>query len=59
MASWKAKPRFPKILRQFSDRPQAIALIEELENFSGDVAQRVMSGEASCSLLLALESLEG
>lgn len=32
-----------KTLRKFGDRPQAIALIEELESFSGDVAQRVMS----------------
>ncbi|UZJ54012.1 hypothetical protein CBS101457_003332 [Exobasidium rhododendri] len=32
-----------KTLRRFSDRPQAIALIEELESFSGDVAERVMS----------------
>lgn len=32
-----------KTLRKFSDRPQAMALIEELESFSGDVAQRVMS----------------
>lgn len=33
-----------RILRRFSDRPQAAALIEELENFSGQVAQRVMDG---------------
>lgn len=32
-----------KTLRKFSDRPQAMQLIEELESFSGDVAQRVMS----------------
>ncbi|CAD6985935.1 unnamed protein product, partial [Tilletia controversa] len=30
------------ILRRFSDRPQAIALIEELESFSGDVEQQIM-----------------
>jgi acyl-CoA-binding protein len=34
-----------KTMRKFSDRPEAMALIEELESFSGDVAQRVMSGE--------------
>lgn len=33
-----------RILRRFSDRPQAAALIQELENFSGQVAQRVMDG---------------
>lgn len=33
-----------RILRRFSDRPQAAALIEELENFSGQVAQRLMDG---------------
>ncbi|SPO31723.1 uncharacterized protein UTRI_06571_B [Ustilago trichophora] len=33
-----------RILRRFSDRPQASSLIEELENFSGQVAQRVMDG---------------
>ncbi|SPO40491.1 uncharacterized protein PSFLO_05973 [Pseudozyma flocculosa] len=33
-----------RILRRFSDRPQAAALIEELEAFSGQVAQRVMDG---------------
>lgn len=33
-----------RILRRFSDRPQASALIQELENFSGQVAQRVMDG---------------
>ncbi|PWY98663.1 ACBP-domain-containing protein [Testicularia cyperi] len=33
-----------RILRRFSDRPQAVALIQELENFSGQVAQRVMDG---------------
>ncbi|KAK0568546.1 hypothetical protein OC861_001876 [Tilletia horrida] len=32
------------ILRRFSDRPQAIALIEELESFSGDVEQQIMDG---------------
>ncbi|CEH14405.1 acbp-domain-containing protein [Ceraceosorus bombacis] len=32
-----------RTLRKFSDRPMAIALIEELESFSGDVADRVMS----------------
>ena len=33
-----------RILRRFSDRPQAASLIQELENFSGQVAQRVMDG---------------
>ncbi|EST06797.2 Acyl-CoA-binding protein, ACBP [Kalmanozyma brasiliensis GHG001] len=33
-----------RILRRYSDRPQASALIQELENFSGQVAQRVMDG---------------
>ncbi|KAN0062368.1 hypothetical protein ACQY0O_005250 [Thecaphora frezii] len=33
-----------RILRRFGDRPQAAALIEELEAFSGQVAQRVMDG---------------
>ncbi|KAL9935218.1 hypothetical protein V8E36_005566 [Tilletia maclaganii] len=32
------------ILRRFSDRPQAIALIDELESFSGDVEQQIMDG---------------
>lgn len=34
-----------RILRKFGDRPQARELIEELETFSGDVAERVMRGE--------------
>ncbi|KAJ1032824.1 hypothetical protein NDA18_001548 [Ustilago nuda] len=33
-----------RILRRFSDRPQAAVLIEELENFSGQVAQHLMDG---------------
>ena len=33
-----------KILRRFGDRPQAISLITELEEYSGDVAEQVMSG---------------
>ncbi|SNX87961.1 uncharacterized protein MEPE_06672 [Melanopsichium pennsylvanicum] len=33
-----------RILRRYSDRPQAASLIQELENFSGQVAQRVMEG---------------
>ncbi|KDN45608.1 ACBP-domain-containing protein [Tilletiaria anomala UBC 951] len=33
-----------RTLRRFRDRPQAMELIEELENYSGDVAERVMSG---------------
>ncbi|PWN30572.1 ACBP-domain-containing protein [Jaminaea rosea] len=33
-----------RTLRKFGDRPQAIELIEELEAFSGDVAERVMRG---------------
>lgn len=35
-----------RTLRKFADRPQARALIEELEAFSGDVAERVMRGES-------------
>lgn len=38
-----------QILRRFADRPQAMALIEELESFSGQVAQRVMDGETRLS----------
>ncbi|WFD31776.1 hypothetical protein MSPP1_002815 [Malassezia sp. CBS 17886] len=33
-----------KILRRFSDRPQAISLMAELEAHSGDVAEQVMNG---------------
>ncbi|WFD35273.1 hypothetical protein MCUN1_002124 [Malassezia cuniculi] len=33
-----------KILRRFGDRPQAISLIADLEAYSGDVAEQVMSG---------------
>ncbi|CAO1625825.1 unnamed protein product [Parajaminaea phylloscopi] len=33
-----------RTLRKFADRPQARHLIEELEAFSGDVAERVMRG---------------
>lgn len=33
-----------RTLRKFADRPQARELIEELEAFSGDVAERVMRG---------------
>lgn len=33
-----------KILRRFEDRPLAISLMAELEAYSGDVAEQVMSG---------------
>lgn len=33
-----------KVLRRFSDRPQAITLMAELEAYSGDVAEQVMDG---------------
>lgn len=33
-----------KILRRFEDRPVAISLMAELEAYSGDVAEQVMSG---------------
>jgi hypothetical protein len=42
-------------LRKFADRPQAIALIEELESYSGDVAQRVMSGESDAARVAGVE----
>lgn len=32
------------ILRRFEDRPLAISLMSELEAYSGDVAEQVMSG---------------
>lgn len=44
------RPFAEQTLRKFSDRPMAIALIEELESYSGDVADRVMSG--ACATLL-------
>ena len=33
-----------KVLRRFEDRPLAISLMAELEAYSGDVAEQVMSG---------------
>jgi acyl-CoA-binding protein len=35
-----------RTLRKFEDRREARELIQELENFSGDVAERVMRGES-------------
>lgn len=47
-----------KVLRRFEDRPLAISLMAELEAYSGDVAEQVMSGTLAETASLHSSSLD-
>lgn len=47
-----------KVLRRFEDRPLAISLMAELEAYSGDVAEQVMSGTLADTASIVSSSVD-